>query len=85
MWPEGGLNAISLSGTHTSQLQRKGMFFHSLYAAGRAGNSGNSADHQPSLEEVTALLRLALLLLICFFHVIDKKPIFMPFLHSQCL
>lgn len=55
MWPQGGLNAIALSGAHTSQLQRKGMFFHSLYAAKRVGSSGNSADNQPSLEEVTEL------------------------------
>lgn len=40
----GGLNAVALSGTHSPAL-----------GEGRAGASGNSADHQPSLEEGTEL------------------------------
>ena len=39
-----GLNATALSGTHNLAAEE-----------GRAGGSGNSADHQPSLEEVTEL------------------------------
>lgn len=37
-------NAVALSGTHSSAA-----------GEGRAGASGNSTDHQPSLEEITDL------------------------------
>lgn len=39
-----GLNATALCGTHNLAAEK-----------GRAGGSGNSTDHQPSLEEVTEL------------------------------